>query len=678
MNETLTIASLGETTLIGALYDARDQIFINDVRLFNFNKLPNNIIETIPNGHSYYKLCKEDTYFKKFELMNISGDLAIKVACLPISIKGSAKYLNEFKKSENSVKWDLFYSRTTCNELINLQNVYEYYITNELALNETLFNGATHVVTGIIWGSNSVLSIEYENNKNESKHIIEGLLSMQFEQLQLIEISSANKITKSNTIDDLKETFKCEIKADLSDLDTICLNIEQAANIFKSLPEKLKQYNNGKGVQIEFHLSSLEKIKKIFKINHLKCQNVNNLSSDLYVKIQNVLQEIVLCKQKNPGDFSLIEVLEQKENYLKGKIFKQIVEFRRNNSELVLKAIDLFVSDLEALKNDYAMVYLKKCTDDLTTKKEYEKIIIYFDKIITLNPNYSNAYNGKGYSLNKLNKYDQAIHYFNISLQLNPNLNDALYNKGISLFKLSKYSEAIECFNRLSNDDATFQIGHCLRALSKYNQSIEYFNKAIEMNPNHLSAYIYKGLALKSLNRLEESKTPFNKANQLNLDPKNLESYLNKGLCLANLNKFDEAFAIYDRIIESNSNELDLISEAYNNKGSLLINFKKYEESIKCFNFSLSLDSSFAYAYNNKGISLLKLGRYGEAFEYFDKTIQLDPNCALAYNNKGILLSALKRNKEAIVCLDKALNIDTVFIEAINNKKRILKDFIKE
>lgn len=37
MNETLTIASLGETTLIGALYDARDQIFINDVRLISIN-----------------------------------------------------------------------------------------------------------------------------------------------------------------------------------------------------------------------------------------------------------------------------------------------------------------------------------------------------------------------------------------------------------------------------------------------------------------------------------------------------------------------------------------------------------------------------------------------------------------------------------------------------------------
>ena len=347
MNEILSIAALGEFTSLGCLYDSREQLFINDIRLFNFTKLPENTVQiVIPNGHSYYKLSKEDTYSKKFELMNISGDLAIKVACLPFFVKGSAKYLNEFKKSNNSIKWDLLYSRTTCNELIDLQGIYEYYKSNDLNLNESFFEGATHVVTGISWGSNAVLSIEYENKKNESAHLIESLLSLKFEYLN-IGLSASNTISNNHNNENLSENFKCEIKADISDLETVCTNLEQAFEMFKNLPDKVKQYNNGKGTQIEFHLSSLNKIRKIFQMN-IKCEIIRNLESDFYDRITNLFQEIILIKQKYSAD--IVQDLEQREISLKSKIYKEIINFKKGVNGSSLQTIQNIFRDLEQLK----------------------------------------------------------------------------------------------------------------------------------------------------------------------------------------------------------------------------------------------------------------------------------------------------------------------------------------
>ena len=145
MDDIQTIAALGRTALIGSLYDARKQRFINDVRLFNFNKLPSEIIQKVSNGNSFFKVCTEDTYSKKLELIGVTGDTSLKTVCLPSEVKGAAKFINEFKKKENSVKWNLLYSRTTVHETINLEEIHTHYSTQKIILNDALFEGGNQI-----------------------------------------------------------------------------------------------------------------------------------------------------------------------------------------------------------------------------------------------------------------------------------------------------------------------------------------------------------------------------------------------------------------------------------------------------------------------------------------------------------------------------------------------------
>lgn len=350
MDDILTVKALGQTALIGSLYDARKQRFINDVRLFNFNKLPSNMIQKISNGNSYFKAATDDTYAKKLELMNISGDLGVKVACLPLEVKGAAKFINEFKRSEKSVKWNLLYSRTTIDETINLEEIYDHYNTQKLHLNEALFEGATHVVTGISWGSNAVMSVEYENNRNEPKKAIERTLSSQFEKLKLIE-STGPMDVNFKAMEPLKEAFKCEIKADIPDLDGVFNSLEEAEFAFKNIPKVIKDY--GKGVQLEFHLSSLERINKIFRMSQSeKCEQAyNEVDDEFYDCIYETLQNIVLVKQKHCIEREMIKNLERDENNLKKKFFKQFIYFRSNEdrSGVIFETVESVLKELEAI-----------------------------------------------------------------------------------------------------------------------------------------------------------------------------------------------------------------------------------------------------------------------------------------------------------------------------------------
>ncbi len=67
------------------------------------------------------------------------------------------------------------------------------------------------------------MSVEYENNRNEPRKAIEKTLSSQFEKLKLIETSMGGIIDSAKPFEQLKESFKCEIKADIPGFYIYCI-----------------------------------------------------------------------------------------------------------------------------------------------------------------------------------------------------------------------------------------------------------------------------------------------------------------------------------------------------------------------------------------------------------------------------------------------------------------------
>ena len=69
-------------------------------------------------------------------------------------------------------------------------------------------------------------------------------------------------------------------------------------------------------------------------------------------------------------------------------------------------------------------------------------------KLLAIDPNYTEALNGKGLALDSLGKYEEAITWYDKALGIDPNYMYSLYNKGLALSTLKKYQEAIKWYDK--------------------------------------------------------------------------------------------------------------------------------------------------------------------------------------------------------------------------------------
>ncbi len=79
----------------------------------------------------------------------------------------------------------------------------------------------------------------------------------------------------------------------------------------------------------------------------------------------------------------------------------------------------------------------------------YDQAIEHYDRALAIDPNYTDALNGKGVALASLGRYQEAIEYFDRVLAIDPERPTALNNKGVALLNLGRYQEAIEYFDRV-------------------------------------------------------------------------------------------------------------------------------------------------------------------------------------------------------------------------------------
>ena len=61
---------------------------------------------------------------------------------------------------------------------------------------------------------------------------------------------------------------------------------------------------------------------------------------------------------------------------------------------------------------------------------KYEEAIVYYNKAIELDPNYTDAYNDRGFTKYYLGQYEDSIKDFNKVIELTPNYTNAYYDRG--------------------------------------------------------------------------------------------------------------------------------------------------------------------------------------------------------------------------------------------------------
>jgi tetratricopeptide (TPR) repeat protein len=206
----------------------------------------------------------------------------------------------------------------------------------------------------------------------------------------------------------------------------------------------------------------------------------------------------------------------------------------------------------------------------LFAEGKIKEAIDYYNKAISITPDYIYFYNNRGAAYAKLGQYQRAIEDYNQAIRLKPDHPGAYYNRGLAYADLGQYQLAIENFNssirlKLDNADAYNNLGTTYLKCGQYQQAIENCNQAIRLKPNDANGYYNRGIAYGKLGQHQREIEDYNQA--IRLTPDDADAYYNRGTAYGALGQYQSAMENWNQAIRLKPN----YAEAYNNRGTFYL-----------------------------------------------------------------------------------------------------------
>ena len=128
------------------------------------------------------------------------------------------------------------------------------------------------------------------------------------------------------------------------------------------------------------------------------------------------------------ADFICREILKSQPNDIGALRFLGIINYQLHNYDSAAEYIkEVLLNDQNNPTNFYAFYMLG---DILLRKGQFDDAIIYYQKSLEINSNFTEAYNGLGICYKNKRLYSNAIPCYKKALDLNPNFIEAYVNLG--------------------------------------------------------------------------------------------------------------------------------------------------------------------------------------------------------------------------------------------------------
>ena len=279
----------------------------------------------------------------------------------------------------------------------------------------------------------------------------------------------------------------------------------------------------------------------------------------------------------------------------------------------------------------------------------------------------------KGMELHKAGHLHEARGVYRKILTHDPNHSDALHLLGFIAHQLGKNDEAVVLINKAIHcypESSWYynNLGLVKKEMGKLDEAIECYEKAIQLTPDLFEAHYNMGNTLQSMRHM--SRAIFCYRNALVLNPDFAEAYFNIGVILKKQGKPDQAICSFQKCI---SLKIDHV-EAYNEMGRAFKEQDRLDEAIGCYQKIIKIDTEYAEAYNNIGVILKQKGKYGEAVLFYRNAIHLKPDYPLAYNNLGAVLHEMNRLDEAASSYKTALRLNEAYANAHYNLANVYQN----
>lgn len=166
-----------------------------------------------------------------------------------------------------------------------------------------------------------------------------------------------------------------------------------------------------------------------------------------------------------------------------------------------------------------------------------------YEKVISINPIYPEAFNNMGNVLKDQDRLEEAIIAYKRAISINPRYADAHYNIGNALQDQNKSEEAIEAYEKVISIDpshakALNNMGNAHRKQGDLNKAIASFEKALSIQP-HIAEVSYNiGIALQEQKKFKDAIEAYKNALKINPDFEDANSQM--GRCLLKIGMHEE------------------------------------------------------------------------------------------------------------------------------------------
>jgi tetratricopeptide (TPR) repeat protein len=223
------------------------------------------------------------------------------------------------------------------------------------------------------------------------------------------------------------------------------------------------------------------------------------------------------------------------------------------------------------------------------------------------------------------------------------------------------------------------------------NEKIELFTKAIELDPEKLDAYFYRGIvkndlgdyygaivdyskviveepdadtyfnrgnARYSLEDFEGAKEDYKKA--IEIDPYFVDALFSLGCANYDLGDYDSALIDFNKVIKIQP----YYSKAYNLRANILSYQKKHKEALKDYTMGVLVDPN-ADTYYNRGVFYMEINYYKKAKSDFTSSLRFNANNGFAYFYRGASHLLLGKFRNAVSDFTTALKFDELDFDAM-------------
>jgi energy-coupling factor transporter ATP-binding protein EcfA2 len=254
------------------LYDVHSENIIPGKTLWD-SKVLKSASQTTQQPSSNFEIIAEDTIQRKSSSLDIEANLKLSLMGRMVKVSGAARYLDDKKSSEQQARVTLKYSSTTHFQQLTMEQL--GVIQYQSVLED---HYATHLVTGIVFGSDAFFVFDRSVRGNEKLQDVHSNMEARIACIPIAIEGSASLDMKE--IDKMEtEKLHCKFYGDVI-LPSNPSTFDEAVKVYKELPQLLVNKSVAKYAYL-YPLSELDDKPQ---------QIVRWISSDLIAQVEEIME----------------------------------------------------------------------------------------------------------------------------------------------------------------------------------------------------------------------------------------------------------------------------------------------------------------------------------------------------------------------------------------------------